>query len=137
LPWDWFCFGEKPFNAYDLADDGTLVGGLGGVATLVNDVLGTQKLVDFLKGQGVINAADVGVASAGVKITTNGRHVVGWTAVDGALGSFKLSFDQLWVCRKGKSTQVGYPAGVASQLAKGAALGMCEADLPLQYKGNF
>jgi hypothetical protein len=136
-PWDWFCFGEKPFNAYDLADDGTLVGGLGGVATLVNDVLGTQKLVDFLKGQGVINATDVGVASAGVKITTNGRHVIGWTAVDGALGSFKLSLDQLWVCRKGKSMQVGYPGGVASQLAKGAALGMCEADLPLQYKGNY
>jgi hypothetical protein len=57
--------------------------------------------------------------------------------VDGVQGSFKLTFDQLWVCRNNKSMQVGYPGGVASQLSKGAALGMCEADLPLQYKGNF
>jgi hypothetical protein len=136
-PWDWFCFGDKPFNAYDLADDGTLVGGFVGVAAVVNEVLGTQKLPDFLKGQGVVNANDVGLASAATKITTNGRHIVGWTAVDGNLGSFKLTLDQLWMCRKGKSMQVAYPGGVASQLQKGATLGMCEDDLPLQYKGNF
>jgi hypothetical protein len=135
--WDWFCFGDKPFNAYDLADDGTLVGGFVGVAALVNKVLGTQKLPDFLKGQGVINANDVGLSSGATKITTNGRHIVGWTVVDGYLGSFKLSLDQLWMCRKGKSMQVAYPGGVESQLQNGATLGMCEADLPLQYKGNF
>jgi hypothetical protein len=33
--------------------------------------------------------------------------------------------------------QVAYPGGVASQLQNGATLGMCEDDLPLQYKGNF
>jgi hypothetical protein len=137
-PFDWFCFGDTPFNAYDIADDGTIVGAMGrGIAMVVNEVLGAQKLTDFLKGQGVINANDLGIASAATKITTNGRHIVGWTAVDGYLGSFKLTFDQLWVCRKGKSMQVGYPGGVASQLQNGAALGMCEDDLPLQYKGNY
>jgi hypothetical protein len=33
--------------------------------------------------------------------------------------------------------QVGYPTGVATQIKKGASLGMCEADLPLQYKANY
>ena len=27
--WDWFCFGAKPFNPYDISDDGTMVGGFG------------------------------------------------------------------------------------------------------------
>ena len=139
--WDWFCFGAKPFNPYDIADDGTMVGAIGTAsgagATLVNDLLGTQKLTDFLRGQGVINATDLEIASTATKISSNGRHIVGWTAVDGYFGSFKLTLDQLWVCRKGKSMQVGYPGGVASQLENGATLGMCEEDLPLQYKGNY
>jgi hypothetical protein len=139
--WDWFCFGDRPFNVYDIADNGTMVGAIGvgpsAQATFVDEVLGKQKLVDFLKAQGVINANDIGLASSANKITTNGMHIAGWTAVDGVSGSFKLTFDQLWVCRNGKSMQVGYPGGVESQLARGATLGMCEADLPLQYKGNF
>ena len=139
--WDWFCFGAKPFNPYDIADDGTMVGAIGTAsgagATLVNELLGTQKLTDFLRGQGVINATDLEIASTATKISSNGRHIVGWTAVDGYFGSFKLTLDQLWVCRKGKSMQVGYPGGVASQLGHGATLGMCENDLPLQFKGNY
>ena len=139
--WDWFCFGAKPFNPYDIADDGTMVGAFGTAsgsgATLVNDVLGTQKLVDFLKGQGVVNANDLGVASTANKISSNGKHITGWTAVDGYYGSFKLTLDQLYVCRNGKTKQVGYPDGVASQLKQGATLGMCADDLPLQYRGNY
>ena len=139
--WDWFCFGSKPFNPYDISDDGTMVGAFGTAsgagATIVNDVLGTQKLVDFLKAQGVINANDLGIASTANKISSNGKHIVGWTAVDGYFGSFKLTLDQLYVCRNGKTRQVGYPGGVASQLEQGATLGMCEADLPLHYRGNF
>jgi len=139
--WDWFCFGDKPFNPYDIADDGTIVGGIGSSgsssAMLVNDVLGAQKLVDFLKAQGVVNATDLGIASAATKISSNGMHIAGWTATDYQSVSFSLTFDQLWVCRNGKSMQVGYPSGVAAQLKKGASLGMCEADLPLQYKANY
>jgi len=139
--WDWFCFGANPFNAFDIADDGTLVGGIGAAssasATLVNEVLGEQKLVDFLKGQGVINANDLGVASNATRISNNGRHIVGWTALDGYFASFKLSLDQLWVCQKGKSQRLGYPGAVGTALNKGATLGMCEADLPKQYKINY
>ncbi len=109
----------------------------GAGATIVNDVLGTQKLTDFLRHQGVINANDLGIASTATSVSRNGRHIVGWTAVDGYFGSWKLSLDQLWVCRNGKSMQVGYPGGVKSQLAKGAELGLCEADLPRQYKDNY
>lgn len=139
--WDWFCFGAKPFNPYDISDDGTMVGALGSagsqIAYIYNEVLGSQKLVDFLKSQGVINANDLGVVSNANKISNNGKHIAGWTAVDGYWASFKMTFDQLYVCRKGMTKQVGYPNGVASQLAQGATLGMCEADLPLQYRGNF
>lgn len=138
-PWDWFCWGSLPFNPYDIADDGTLVGAMGiagsSQATIVSDVLGgDHKLVDFLKGQGVINATDLAIVSNAIKISSNGRHIVGWTAVDGFLGSFKLKLDQLFVCDKGKTQRVGYPGAVATKLNKGATLGMCEADLPLQYK---
>jgi len=61
------------------------------------------------------------VASTANKISSNGKHIVGWTAVDGYFGSFKLTLDQLCVCRNDKSMQVGYPGGVASQLEKGAS----------------
>jgi hypothetical protein len=139
--WDWFCWGAKPFNPYDIADDGTMVGAFGSagssMSVLVNDVLGAHKLVDFLKGQGVINATDLGVVSLANKITSNGKHIVGWTGVDGFLASFRLTLDQLYVCKNGKSMQVGYPGAVADKLASGATLGMCEADLPLQYKANY
>jgi hypothetical protein len=139
--WDWFCFGAKPFNPYDIADDGTMVGAIGTAsssgATIVSDLLGTQKLVGFLKAQGVINANDLGIVSNITKISSNGKHMAGWTAVDGDFGSFSLTLDQLYVCRNGKTRQVGYPNGVRSELKNGATLGMCEADLPLQFKGNY
>ena len=139
--WDWFCWDVNPFNPYDIADDGTMVGAFGtassSAAVLVNEVLGTQKLVDFLKAQGVMNANDLGIVASATKISTNGKHIVGWTAANHYWGSFKLTLDQLYVCRNGKTMQVGYPTAVASQLKKGATLGMCAADLPLQYKGNF
>ena len=76
-------------------------------------------------------------ASTATRLSRNGRHMVGWTAVEGYFASWKLSLDQLWVCRKGRSQKVGYPGGVASQLAAGAELGLCEADLPKQYKDNY
>ena len=103
-----------------------------------------KELQEFLKDKerrpyeimGVMNANDLGIVSNALKISTNGKHIVGWTAVDGYLASFKLTLDQLHVCKKGKTMQVGYPGAVAAQLKRGATLGMCEADLPLQYKGN-
>jgi hypothetical protein len=138
-PWDWFCWGALPFNPYDISDDGMLVGAMGTAsssqATLVSDALGGKhKLVDFLKGQGVMNASDLAIASNAVKISSNGKHIVGWTAVDGYFGSYKITLDQLYVCEEGKSQRVGYPGAVSAKLAKGATLGMCEADRPLQYK---
>ena len=126
---------------YDISDDGTMVGAYGSAgssaAVVVNEVLGTQKLAEFLAGQGVMNAADLGVVSNARKITTNGRHIAGWAGVDGNLVSFKLTLDQLYVCKKDKTIQVGYPGAVEAQLKGGAELGMCEADLPLQYKLNY
>ncbi len=138
-PDDWFCFGYRPFNPYDIADDGTLVGGMGSAgsaqATIVAEALGGKhKLVDFLAAQGVINATDLSIVSNATKITSNGEHIVGWTAVDGDLVSFKLTLDLLYVCRNEKSLRVAYPEGVEDLLKQGATLGMCEADLPLQYK---
>jgi hypothetical protein len=54
--------------------------------------------------------------------------------VDGALVSFKLELDLLYVCKNEESVRVAYPKGVEYQLSKGATLGMCADDLPLQYK---
>jgi hypothetical protein len=137
--WDWFCFGDSPFFPYDIADTGTLVGAIGTAsgaqAAIVADALGgDHKLADFLRGQGVMNASDLATVSTATKVSSNGRHIVGWTAVDGYFGSFKLTLDQLFVCSDGKSQRVGYPGAVADKLAAGATLGMCEQDLPLQFK---
>lgn len=137
--WDWFCFGDSPFYPYDIADSGTLVGSIGQAsgaqAAIVADALGgDHKLADFLRGQGVMNAGDLAIASTATKVSSNGRHIVGWTAVDGYFGSFKLTLDQLFVCSDGKTQRVGYPGAVADKLAGGATLGMCEQDLPLQFK---
>ncbi len=137
--WDWFCFGDSPFFPYDIADTGTLVGAIGTAsgaqAAIVADALGgDHKLADFLRGQGVMNASDLATASTATKVSSNGRHIVGWTAVDGYFGSFKLTLDQLFVCSDGKTQRVGYPGAVADKLAGGATLGMCEQDLPLQFK---
>ena len=82
----------------------------------------------------MINATDLGLASNAVKISSNGKHIVGWTAVDGYFASFRITLDQLYVCDKDRSQRVGYPGAVSSKLAKGATLGMCEAGLPRQYK---
>ena len=82
----------------------------------------------------MINASDLSIVSNAVKISSNGRHIVGWTAVVGDFGSFKISLDQLYVCNNGKSQRVGYPGAVASHLARGVTPGLCEADMPLQYK---
>jgi hypothetical protein len=138
-PDDWFCFGRRPFNPYDIADDGTLVGGIGTAgsaqAMMVAAALGGKhKLEDLLKAQGVMNATDLSVVSNATKITSNGKFIVGWTAVDGALVSFKLELDLLYVCKNEESVRVAYPKGVEYQLSKGATLGMCADDLPLQYK---
>ena len=82
----------------------------------------------------MINATDLEIVSNAVKISTGGKHIVGWTAVAGGFASFRVTLDQLYVCHKGKSQRVGYPGAVSTKLAEGATLGMCEADLPLQYK---
>ena len=139
-PWDWFCFGATPFYAYDISDTGTMTGAMGTAgssqATMVSDVLGgKQKLVDFLKGQGVINATDLSLVSNATKITSNGRHITGWTILsNGAQASFKLDLERLYVCEDDTSQRVPYPNIVELKLNNGATLGMCEADLPLQYK---
>jgi hypothetical protein len=138
-PFDWFCWGATPFNPYDIANDGTLVGALGSggssQAMIVSDALGGElKLAEFLRGQGVINATDLELASNIRKISSNGKHVVGWTIANGYSASFKLTLDQVFVCENEQSKRVGYPAAVADKLSNGATLGMCEADLPLQYK---
>lgn len=137
--WDWFCFGDKPFNPYDIADDGTLVGAIGTAAgagaMIVSEALGGEhRLGDLLRGQGVINASDLEVVSTATGISTDGKHIVGWAALENAFGSFKLTLDQLFVCKNKKTLKVGYPSGVSAQLKNGATLGMCEADLPKQYK---
>jgi hypothetical protein len=137
--WDWFCFGDSPFFPYDIADTGTLVGAIGTAsgaqAAIVADALGgDHKLADFLRGQGVMNASDLATVSTATKVSSNGRHIVGWTAVDGYFGSFKLTLDQLFVCSDGKSQRVGYPVAVADKFSEGATLAMCEQDLPLQFK---
>ena len=48
---------------------------------VVSDTLGGKhKPVDFLKGQGVMNATDMTIVSNAVKISSNGRRIDGIAA---------------------------------------------------------
>jgi hypothetical protein len=46
--------------------------------------------------------------------------------------SFAVTLDQVWICSKGKSKLVGFPGAVESHLARGAELGLCAADRPIE-----
>ena len=45
--------------------------------------------------------------------------------------SFALTLDQVWVCERERSQLVGFPGAMNTKLAKGAELGLCNADRPI------
>jgi hypothetical protein len=86
---------------------------------------------EFLQGQGVMEAY-AGAMISPLAVSGDGKTIVGWGINDVSQLSFAVTLDQVWVCNGGKSQMVGFPGGMSSQLKRGAELGLCEADRPIE-----
>jgi hypothetical protein len=138
-PWDceWMPEFVFPAEAFGVSDKGDLVVGRAGdywngfVGFLWMEELGMLDFNEFLQGQGVMEAYTSGLISP-LAVSGDGKTIVGWGYNDIAQISFAVTLDQVWVCNKGKSQMVGFPGAAISHLKRGAELGLCEADRPIE-----
>jgi hypothetical protein len=91
---------------------------------------GIVEFGEFLRGQGIVEAYTNDLISP-LAISGDGKTIVGWGLGQTDQISFAVTLNQVWVCRKGKSSLAGFPGAMLTHLAKGATLGLCEADRPL------
>lgn len=131
-PWMPVTF-ELPATAFALSDDGRIVLGRSGspwdgfVGWIWMEELGMVDFNDFLQGQGIIEAYLNGLIGA-LAISGDGKTIVGWGLGPSDQMSFAVTLDQVWVCRKGKSSLAGFPNAMLKQLDNGATLGLCQQD---------
>jgi hypothetical protein len=65
-------------------------------------------------------------------VAGDGKTLVGWGAGERDYVSFVVTLDQVWVCERNRSTLVGFPGAMLSHLARGAELGLCAGDRPIE-----
>jgi hypothetical protein len=122
-------FGTPVMLVSDMNDDGTvMIGRAGNLATgfvgaIWIDGLGWMSWDRFFAKQGVVEAKafPLGLPSS---ISGSGTRVVGRTSV--APISFLADMSQVFVCKAGLSTQVGFPNGLRDAVGAGAEFGRCE-----------
>jgi hypothetical protein len=93
--------------------------------------LGMIDLNEFLKAQGVMEAYTTSLIGP-LAIAGDGKTLVGWGAGERDYVSFVVTLDQVWVCERNRSTLVGFPGAMLSHLARGAELGLCAGDRPIE-----
>ncbi len=124
---------ELPSTAFAVSDDGRMVLGRSGspwdgfVGWIWMEELGMLDFNEFLQGQGIMEAYQNGLIGA-LAISGDGKTIVGWGLGPHDQMSFAVTLDQVWICRKGKSSLAGFPNAMLTQLGKGATLGLCEQD---------
>ena len=91
---------------------------------------GMLDLNAFLQGQGVMEAYTSGIISP-LALSGDGKTIVGWGLNDNAQMSYAITLDQVFVCENERTSLVGFPGAMKAKLAKGATLGMCQADRPI------
>ena len=84
--------------------------------------IGWMNFNDFLSKQGVPEAANVPFDNP-ISISASGREIVGGLA--GAIFSWHIDIDQLFVCKDGVDVQTGFPNGLREEMAAGAEFGRC------------
>ncbi len=126
-----------PAEAFGVSEKGDIVVGRAGdffngfIRFIWTEALGMIDFNEFLQGQGVMEAY-AGAMISPLAVSGDGKTIVGWGVNDVSQLSFAVTLDQVWVCHGGKSQLVGFPGGMSSQLKRGAELGMCEADRPIE-----
>ena len=137
-PWDcpWTPTIDFPAIAFAVTDDGGMVVGRAGdfwngfIGFLWMEETGMLDLNEFLQGQGIMEAFTSGIISP-LAISGDGKTIVGWGLNDNSQISYAITLDQVFVCDKEQTFLVGFPGAMKAKLAKGATLGMCEADRPI------
>jgi hypothetical protein len=141
-PWDcaWIPEVVFPAEAFGVSDNGDIVIGRAGdfwngfIGFLWTESLGMIDFNEFLQGQGIMEAYSTALIGP-LAVSGDGKTIVGWGLSDVAQVSFAVTLDQVWICSKGRSKLVGFPGGMESHLARGAELGLCAADRPIEPQG--
>lgn len=121
--------GPVPVLPFDMSDDGTvIIGRAGGFFTGFESALwikglGWTTFNRFLAEQGVVEAGNVPFDNPAA-ISASGTEVVGGIA--GAIFSWLVDLDQVYVCENGVSVLTGFPNGLRAKVAAGAVPGRCE-----------
>jgi hypothetical protein len=121
--------GPIPVLPTDMNDDGTVIIGRGGsfltgfVGGIWVEDLGWMGLANFLRKQGVMEAWDFPMDNP-ISIDATGDTMVGGLA--GAMMSWHVDMNEVYVCRNGKSVKTSFPEGLRAQLGQGAEFGRCE-----------
>lgn len=137
-PWDceWQPIFPFPAVGWAVSDHGDVVVGRAGdfwngfVGFIWTKASGMLDLNEFLQNQGVMEAFN-NLLLGPLAISGDGKTIAGWGAGPQSYVSFAVTLDQVWICDKGRSKMVGFPGAMSAHLAKGAEVGMCEADRPI------
>ena len=87
--------------------------------------LGWMTMEQFLRKQGVVEAETLPVPYDNpTAISASGSEIVGGIA--GALFSWMIKAEQVYVCENGQSVLTGFPGGLKDKVAAGAKFGRCE-----------
>lgn len=137
-PWacEWQPEFVMPAEGWAVSDKGDIVLGRAGdfwngfVGFIWTEATGMLDLNEFLRNQGVMEAFNNQFIGP-LAVSGDGKTLAGWGAGPNGYVSFAVTLDQVWVCSKGKSKLAGFPGAMATQLSKGAELGLCEADRPI------
>ncbi|MCL1035824.1 hypothetical protein L2750_01450 [Shewanella submarina] len=114
---------------FDMSDNGDVIIGRGGdfwagfVGAIYIRELGWMTLDKFFSKQGVQEAANAYMDNP-ISLSASGSEMVGGIA--GAMISYHVDMDQVYVCENGTSVKTGFPNGLISKIKSGAEFGRCE-----------
>ncbi|MBS0558061.1 MAG: matrixin family metalloprotease [Proteobacteria bacterium] len=121
--------GSVPVNVFGINDAGTVMVGRAGDfftgtagAIWVKDI-GWMVINDFLKKQGVIEAANFSIDSP-FAISGDSDTIIGGIA--GLEFSWLIDLHQVYVCKNGASIATTFPDGLRTEVANGAQFGRCD-----------
>lgn len=121
--------GTVPVEIFDSNDAATvLVGRAGSFRTGIYGAIwiegiGWKTMADFLREQGVMEAMQFPIDSP-YTIDGKGNTLIGGLA--GAMISFHIDMEEVFVCMDGVSMRTPFPTGTVDAVAEGAELGRCE-----------
>ncbi len=122
--------GPIPVSVTDMNDKGTVAVGVAGngrtgfVGGIWFEGVGWMDIEEFFRVQGVIESFNWPFQQP-LALSANGTELVGQPGPGFPL-SFFVEMEQVFVCHRGKSIQVGFPNTMLNRVRRGAEIGRCE-----------